>query len=208
MKPNTSLSIGIQVQGGYKTFLNFLKLVPTCPDMVAQALRRSAVRTIRSVTSTTVTLFMSSSRSITDLSSTAFSWKNQTWSWLPSVPQLESLKYHKHMKMMMIHYMQTWIHSPFHAFFKCTYSMYCTNWIFERKVYRRILGPVYENEKENWRILTNKEIYARVKKPTITETVRLNGLRWFGHVQRMEENRIPQKGNYIWIWEQQDWEVD
>ena len=29
--------------------------------------------------------------------------------------------------------------------------------IFERKVYRRILGPVYENEKVNWRILTNKE---------------------------------------------------
>jgi len=27
--------------------------------------------------------------------------------------------------------------------------------IFERKVYRRILGPVYDNEKENWRILTN-----------------------------------------------------
>jgi hypothetical protein len=31
-------------------------------------------------------------------------------------------------------------------------------------VYRRILGPVYDNEKENWRILTNKEIYAIVKK--------------------------------------------
>jgi len=28
--------------------------------------------------------------------------------------------------------------------------------IFERKVYRRILGPVYDNEKENWRILTKK----------------------------------------------------
>jgi hypothetical protein len=41
--------------------------------------------------------------------------------------------------------------------------------IFERKVYRRILGPVHDNEKENW-ILTNKEIYAIVKKPTITET--------------------------------------
>jgi len=24
--------------------------------------------------------------------------------------------------------------------------------IFERKVYRRILDPVYDNEKENWRI--------------------------------------------------------
>jgi hypothetical protein len=34
---------------------------------------------------------------------------------------------------------------------------------FERKVYRRILGPVYENEKESCRILTNKEIYARLK---------------------------------------------
>jgi len=31
-------------------------------------------------------------------------------------------------------------------------------------VYRRILGPVYGIEKENWRILTNKEIYAMVKK--------------------------------------------
>jgi hypothetical protein len=35
--------------------------------------------------------------------------------------------------------------------------------VFERKVYRRILGPVYDSEKENWRILTNKEIYAIVK---------------------------------------------
>ena len=35
--------------------------------------------------------------------------------------------------------------------------------IFQRKVYRRILGPVYDNEKENCRILTNKEIYASVK---------------------------------------------
>ena len=39
--------------------------------------------------------------------------------------------------------------------------------IFEKKVYRKILGPVYDNEKENRRILTNKEIYAIVKKPTV-----------------------------------------
>jgi predicted small secreted protein len=51
--------------------------------------------------------------------------------------------------------------------------------VFERKVYRGILGPVYDNEKENWRILTNKEIYASVKKPTIIETIRLHRLRWF-----------------------------
>jgi hypothetical protein len=39
--------------------------------------------------------------------------------------------------------------------------------VFERKVYRKILGPVYDSEKQNWRVLTNKEIYASVKKPTI-----------------------------------------
>ena len=52
-----------------------------------------------------------------------------------------------------------------------------TKYIFERKVYRRILGPVYDNEKENWRILTNKEVDAMVKNATITETIRLNRLR-------------------------------
>ena len=45
-------------------------------------------------------------------------------------------------------------------------------------------------------ILTNKDIYTSVKKPTIIETIRLNRLRWFGHVQRMEENRIPKRVLY------------
>jgi len=69
--------------------------------------------------------------------------------------------------------------------------------IFERKLYRRILGPLYDNEKENLRILTNKEIYASVKKSIIIETIRLNRLCWFGHVQRMEENRIPKRVLYM-----------
>jgi hypothetical protein len=55
------------------------------------------------------------------------------------------------------------------------------------------LGPVYDKEKENWRILTNKEIYAMVKKPTTTKTIMLHRLQWFGHVQRMEKNRIPKR---------------
>ena len=49
-----------------------------------------------------------------------------------------------------------------------------------------------------WRILTNKEIYARVTEPTITETIRVNRLFWFGHVQRMEGNRIPIRVLYIY----------
>jgi hypothetical protein len=49
----------------------------------------------------------------------------------------------------------------------------------------------------SWRISTNKEIHARLKNPTIIETIRLNRLRWFGHVQRMEENRIPKRVLYM-----------
>jgi len=62
--------------------------------------------------------------------------------------------------------------------------------IFERKIYRIILGPLYDNEKEYFRLLTNEVIYANIKKPTLTETIRLHKLRWFGHVQSIEENSI------------------
>jgi hypothetical protein len=71
--------------------------------------------------------------------------------------------------------------------------------IFERKVYRRILGPVYDNEKENLRIVLNKQIYAIVTNPTITETIRLHELCWFEHVQRVEENRIPRRVLYMYL---------
>ena len=36
-----------------------------------------------------------------------------------------------------------------------------------------------------------------LKNPTIIETIKLNRLRWFGHVQRMEENRIPKMVLYM-----------
>jgi hypothetical protein len=39
------------------------------------------------------------------------------------------------------------------------YKDYGTEWF-------GILGPVHDNEKENWRILTNKEIYVIVKNST------------------------------------------
>ena len=65
--------------------------------------------------------------------------------------------------------------------------------LFTDQMYRRILGPVYDKETECWRILTNKKIHAMVNERTIAETIRLNRLCWFGHVQRMEEDRILKK---------------
>jgi hypothetical protein len=38
-----------------------------------------------------------------------------------------------------------------------------------------------------------------LKTPTMTETVRLHRLCWVGHVQTMEENRIPKE--YIYVYE-------
>jgi len=40
-------------------------------------------------------------------------------------------------------------------------------------------------------------IYAFVKNPGVTETVRLNRFHWFGHMQRMEENEIPKRVLYM-----------
>ena len=60
-------------------------------------------------------------------------------------------------------------------------------------MYRRILVSLHDKETGCWRIVTDREIYAMVKKRTILEAIRLNRLRWFGHVQRMEENRIKKK---------------
>jgi len=60
-------------------------------------------------------------------------------------------------------------------------------------VYRRILGPVYDNEKENWRILTNKEMYAMIKKPIITETKRFERLHCFRHEENGRKQNSQKK---------------
>jgi len=41
--------------------------------------------------------------------------------------------------------------------------------IFKGECREEFLDPVYDSEKENWRILTNEEIYAVFKKPTVIE---------------------------------------
>ena len=59
------------------------------------------------------------------------------------------------------------------------------------------MGPEYDIEKESWRILTNTEIHAMVKQPTIAEILRLKRLRWFGHVQRMGGDGITKNVFYM-----------
>jgi hypothetical protein len=49
-------------------------------------------------------------------------------------------------------------------YFIPTKGIICTICFQFITINRTILGTVYDDEKENWRILTNKEIYAIVKK--------------------------------------------
>ena len=67
--------------------------------------------------------------------------------------------------------------------------------IFERKVYRRILGPVYETEIESWRMLTYTEIYVMVKKHIVAGNIRLNsvGFDMYREWKRTEFTPPPKK---------------
>lgn len=60
---------------------------------------------------------------------------------------------------------------------------------FERKILRRIFGPVCEND--TWRIRNNREIEDLLGEARLSIRVRINRLRWAGHVARMPDTRLP-----------------
>ncbi|KAJ4436862.1 hypothetical protein ANN_16994 [Periplaneta americana] len=63
--------------------------------------------------------------------------------------------------------------------------------IFERKILRRIFGPMQENMQ--WRIRYNNELYKLYRSFDIVTFIKLRRLEWAVHVYRMEGNRIPKK---------------
>ena len=62
---------------------------------------------------------------------------------------------------------------------------------FERKILRTIFGPVLDQNR--WRRRFNHELMELCKEPNISRFIKINRLRWLGHVQRMDENRTPKK---------------
>lgn len=63
--------------------------------------------------------------------------------------------------------------------------------IFERRILRGIFGPV--KEKNVWRRRYNFEIDRLYGEPDIVKTIKINRLRWLGHVARMKGERVPKK---------------
>jgi len=62
--------------------------------------------------------------------------------------------------------------------------------IFERKIFRRIYGPKYENRERKSR--KNRELEEMSKGVNIVKWIK-GQISWLGHLERMEEDRMPKK---------------
>jgi hypothetical protein len=62
--------------------------------------------------------------------------------------------------------------------------------IFERKIFR-IYGPKYEDGE--WKSRTNQELEELSKAENIVKWIKGQRISWLGHLQRMEEDRMPKK---------------
>lgn len=63
--------------------------------------------------------------------------------------------------------------------------------VFETRILRSIFGAI--NDGNGWRRRFNHELYELYEEPDIVSVIKISRLRWLGHVQRMDENRIPKK---------------
>ena len=63
--------------------------------------------------------------------------------------------------------------------------------VWERKILRKIYGPICENGE--WRIRTNLELKTLYKEPDIVTEIKRARLRWIGHLERMSNERSTKK---------------
>jgi hypothetical protein len=63
--------------------------------------------------------------------------------------------------------------------------------IFERKIFRRIYGCKYENGE--WKSRMNRELEEINKGENIAKWIKGQRISWLGHLERMEEDRMPRK---------------
>ena len=66
---------------------------------------------------------------------------------------------------------------------------------FERKILRKIYGPVKENEL--WRTRQNDELEAIIKGENIFRFIKCQRIRWLGHIERMQDTAIPPKKDAV-----------
>jgi hypothetical protein len=62
---------------------------------------------------------------------------------------------------------------------------------FERKIFRRIYGAKYEDGE--WKSRTNRELEELSKGENVVKWINGQRISWLGHLERMEEDRVPKK---------------
>ena len=62
---------------------------------------------------------------------------------------------------------------------------------FERKILRKIYGPV--REAEGWRVRYNHELQELIQGKDIVKFIKSQRIRWLGHMERMSEDRMPKR---------------
>jgi hypothetical protein len=63
--------------------------------------------------------------------------------------------------------------------------------VVERKILRKIYGPVKENEL--WRIRRNYELEDLIKGENIVRSIQSQRIRWLVHIEIMQDTAIPKK---------------
>jgi len=63
--------------------------------------------------------------------------------------------------------------------------------IFERKIFRRLYGPKYENGE--WKSRTNRELEDMSKGENIVKWIKGRRISRLSHLERMEEDRMHKK---------------
>jgi hypothetical protein len=63
--------------------------------------------------------------------------------------------------------------------------------VFARKIFRRIFGLMYGNGE--WKSRTNRELEEMSKGENIVKWIKGQRIGWLGHLERMEEDRVPKK---------------
>jgi hypothetical protein len=63
--------------------------------------------------------------------------------------------------------------------------------IFERKIFRRICGPKYENRE--WKSRTNREREEMKGGENIVKWIKGQRISWLGHLERMKKDRMLKK---------------
>jgi hypothetical protein len=58
--------------------------------------------------------------------------------------------------------------------------------VFERKILRRIYGPLCEGE--TWRSRYDEELYRLYDETDLVISIRITRLRWAGHIVRMQDD--------------------